>query len=61
LIHIKKQVHKDDNKLIINIKEITREKRSQGNNLENKEEYHSGNRNALDTDIVSEKQIQADK
>jgi nitrogenase subunit NifH len=36
-IDINKQVHKNDNKLIINIKDITRDERSQENNLENKE------------------------
>jgi hypothetical protein len=48
-------VHKNENKLIINIKDITCEERSQANKLENKEEYHSGNRNAPDTDIPTEK------
>jgi hypothetical protein len=38
LIDINKQVHKNDNKLIINIKDITCEERSQANKLENKEE-----------------------
>jgi hypothetical protein len=51
-------VHKNDNKLIINIKDITCVERSQANILENKEEYHSGNRNAPDTDIPTEKQIE---
>jgi hypothetical protein len=59
LIDINKQVHKNGNKLIINIKDITCEMRSQVNKLENKEEYQIGNRNAPDTDIPTEKQIQS--
>jgi hypothetical protein len=61
LIDINKQVHKNDNKLIINIKDVTCEERSQANKLENKEEYHSDNRNIPDTDIPTEKQIQGNK
>jgi hypothetical protein len=61
LIAINKQMHKNDNKLIINIKDITCEERSQANKLENKDEYHSGNRKAPDTDIPTKKQIQGNK
>jgi hypothetical protein len=61
LIDINKQMQKDDNKLIINIKDITCEEQFEINKLDNKEEYHSSNRNTFNTDIPTEKRIEGNK
>jgi hypothetical protein len=61
LIDMNNRMQMDDNKLTINIKDITYEVHFEINKLDNKEEYHSGNRNVPNTDIPTKKRIQGNK